>query len=188
MIELQEFKILLGKTKENEVVEVKIEVGKQSHRDYPTLNFSWDRYDAKSFSESEGETQAQERLDDGEDWKMAVAGDRTTDSMEDYNEDVLSMDGWQSIIGDIYEIMNSRYVMWSSTCGIKNIDEFKELFVSKEIIELIIQMDKAYQYDTPLDTIPKELVEKLQSFKKYESSIADYENNGEDDEYEEEEE
>ena len=48
--------------------------------------------------EGQGEELARESLEDGEFWKEAVSDDRTTSGLDDWVDEVLSIDGWESLI------------------------------------------------------------------------------------------
>jgi len=48
--------------------------------------------------EDQGEDLARESLEDGELWKMAVSDGRTTSGLGDWIDEVLSIDGWESLI------------------------------------------------------------------------------------------
>lgn len=66
-------------------------------------------------SEDEAEREAREYLEDGELWKMAVEANRTTQSLCEWIDDVIDIDGWQHILcsydGCSYELENGK-VYW----------------------------------------------------------------------------
>lgn len=97
-------------------------------------------------TEGEGEQRAQEYLDDGEMWKMAVESGNTELSMDDWNEQVISIDGWEHTVGDIEYIGDDYYIQWSS-CG-ASIEDFKKkyqkLYISQDELDAIIESDKLH--------------------------------------------
>jgi len=66
-------------------------------------------------SDYEAEREAREYLEDGEMWKMAVENGYTTQGLDDWVEQVLSIDGWQNELcrydGCSYELENGK-VYW----------------------------------------------------------------------------
>ena len=48
--------------------------------------------------EEQGEEMARDYLEDGDLWKMAVEGDNTTSGLDDWIDDILETDGWESEI------------------------------------------------------------------------------------------
>jgi len=48
--------------------------------------------------ENQGEELARESLEDGEFWKEAVSDDRTTSGLDDWIDEVISADGWESLV------------------------------------------------------------------------------------------
>ena len=53
------------------------------------------------FTEEQGEEQAQDYLEDGELWRMAVEAQDTTDSLDSWIDHVLNLDGWQHVLGSL---------------------------------------------------------------------------------------
>jgi hypothetical protein len=100
--------ILVGRT-DDELIAVEIEL----HGD--SVSFSGNTYDAKQImTEDEGEERAREYLEDGESWRDAVAHGGVTQSLDDWVEDVLNIDGWMHVVGDVHEIKDGRYIQGSS--------------------------------------------------------------------------
>jgi len=66
-------------------------------------------------SEEEAEALAREYLEDGEIWRMQVEAEETTDSLDDWIDQVLSSDGWQSELcrydGQSYDLPDGK-VYW----------------------------------------------------------------------------
>lgn len=100
--------ILVGRT-DDELVKVSMEL----HGD--SVSFTGNTYDANNIlTEEQGEERAQADLEEGEVWRMEVAGGHTEQSLEDWVENVLNIDGWQHVLGDVHEIKDGRYIQGSS--------------------------------------------------------------------------
>lgn len=170
MSDKKEFTILFGKT-DSEIVSLEVNIGE---RDY--FSVSGHTYDKELLTEEEGEQRAKEYMEDGEQWKMAVAAGNTTDSMEEWNESVINMDGWQSVLGDIEELKNGKFASMSS-CGQIDahlkIEQFEEFFIPEKDAKFLWECWTNYHLK-PLKEMPKNILRKLKALKKYESSIADY--------------
>jgi hypothetical protein len=104
-----------------------------------------------AITENEGEDRARDYLEDGELWKDAVQHDRTTSNMEDWIEDVLNIDGWQTTLGDMNEVGifdgEMLYVRLNG-CG-AILDPAKsltcdKLLVSKEDLDIIVKSDSLH--------------------------------------------
>jgi hypothetical protein len=128
--------ILLGTDKDTTIYTIELE-SEQDYRDentqYCSLTGSY--YDKVFITEEMGEQRAKQYLeDDNEMWKQAVANDSTTSSLEEWNQEVLSIDGWQHILGDIYEIYDKKrgICVYASCSGGGQIqDSLKDLEQSK---------------------------------------------------------
>ena len=48
--------------------------------------------------ENQGEELAREYLEDGEDWKIMVGNGSTTSGLDDWIDEVISADGWESLV------------------------------------------------------------------------------------------
>lgn len=113
--------ILLGSDNET-IYTIKLE-SEQTYRDEKTqyCSLTGSYYDKLFITEEIGEQRAEDYLnDDNEIWKQAVASDSTTSSLEDWNREVLNIDGWQHVLGDIHEIYdeeNNRFVYTSCSGG-----------------------------------------------------------------------
>lgn len=68
-------------------------------------------------NEVEAEEEAREYLEEGEGWRGAVKAEQTTQSLEEWINDILNMDGWQNELcgydGQSYEL-ESGIVYWRS--------------------------------------------------------------------------
>lgn len=139
-------KILIGIDEENMIVYANLNI-----RDNGYYSITHDTK-RELLKEEEGEEKAQEYLDDGESWKMAVEGDFTTESKDDWIETVLSMDGWESVLDveELGEYAGELYYSTWDSCG-ASIDDFKNDFsyivVSDEERLLIIESDKLHLKD-----------------------------------------
>jgi hypothetical protein len=74
-------------------------------------------------------------LEDGENWKMAVESGSTVMGMDDWNEEVLNIDGWQHVLGDIYEIGDDKYCRLGGGGQIdmhNDMKEWQKLLITQE--------------------------------------------------------
>lgn len=73
---------------------------------------TYDEYSDDIFDSDTGEERARDYLtDDTEMWKLAVEGDNTTKGLDDWVEEVISVDGWEHVLGsdNIHEIAWTDY-------------------------------------------------------------------------------
>jgi len=113
-------KILIGKTSEEQVIELKLEIDEM-------FSISGTEYDFSDVFDSDtGENRARDILEDGELWKMAVETDRTTSSLEDWVDEVIRIDGWEDTLGDIVEIEDDKFCRVSSFGQIDMHNEFTD--------------------------------------------------------------
>jgi hypothetical protein len=169
MTEEKEIDMLAGETEESVIV---LQFRLDKH-----LSLSGDEYSKPAFSEEEGEERAREYLEDGELWKMAVEADNTTQSLDDWIEDVLNNDGWQQTLGDISETKDGKYVSLTS-CGQIDMhikpENFTKVFIPKEDLEFIFKSWKQYHLKD-LTEIPIEVTERLSTiFNVHKSNISDW--------------
>jgi len=162
-------KILVGKTKDNFV---EFELGINEY-----LSLSGTEYDKNLFTDKDGEKRAKDMLEDGESWKIAVENERTTLSKEEWNEKVLNIDGWESVLGDVKYI--EKLNKYTTIVGSGQIDmhlklkDFVEFYIPKEDVKYIFWIWARYHLKQ-LDKIPKNVLEKIKSiFEKNKSDIQD---------------
>lgn len=100
-------------------------------------------------TEEEGEERARESLEDGELWRQAVEAEHTTQSLNDWVDDVLNIDGWETTLDANYfgEYEGESYYSTWDSCG-ASIDDFKVDYFYKVIpqfeLDLIIESDKLH--------------------------------------------
>lgn len=135
-------KIYIGIDQHDELIY--LEWDKADNQERKTFTLSGGTY-REPLTESQGEERAKEYLEDGELWKMAVESDSTTDSLNDWIDYVLSVDGWEHTLGDIEnfgEHNNETIYLQLSSCGQhqEEIKNFKKMWVNeadlKEVYEL----------------------------------------------------
>jgi hypothetical protein len=86
---MEEKTILLGKTDEI-IYTLTLKNGNVSQTGYKDI-----------FDYDQGEQRAREYLeDDTEMWKQAVASDSTTQSFDEWCEEVINVDGWEHVLGE----------------------------------------------------------------------------------------
>lgn len=140
-IKQEKRKILLGLNKDNEAIILQIDtVGLEANgKDRIHFSIVGDAYDMNQVLDDEtGEERAKEYLSDGEQWRAAVEAEQTEDSLEDWNNQVINIDGWQHVIGDMEYIgfdenKNSDLYVNFSSCG--QITEHCEKMEKLEITE-----------------------------------------------------
>ena len=168
MLKEKEVKICLGLNEENQIV-------------FSNLRFSKDHYAithdtlGELITEEEGKQRARESLEEGEFWRQAVEDKQTTDSLEDWVEQVLNIDGWESTLDASYfgEYQDEIYYSLWDSCGASIEDfksKFKVLLIPQVDVDLIIESDKLHIKDFKKhNKKDKELLKKLKALsKKYE--------------------
>lgn len=139
-------KICVGITKSMELVFIEIETARGyfaiTHETYGEL-----------LTEAEGEQRGREYLEDGELWKQSVEAGNTTQSLANWVDDVLNIDGWENLLDVKYfGVYNdeSYYIAWSS-CGADAIGalnkEYEKLLITEEQRKLLIKSDKLHLKD-----------------------------------------
>ena len=136
-------KICIGLTQEKQIVFAELNIRQNGYYSitHDTLR--------ELLTEEEGEERARECLEDGELWKMAVEADNTTQSLEDWVEEVLNIDGWETTLDASYfgEYEGISYYSTWDSCG-ASIDDFKKVFtlllIPQEDLDLIIESDKLH--------------------------------------------
>ena len=100
-------------------------------------------------TEEQGEDRAKEYLEDGELWKQAVESGDTRSSLEDWNEEVLDVDGWEHVIDARYfgELEGQAYYSTWDSFG-ASIDDFKGTFspllIEPSELSTIIESDRLH--------------------------------------------
>lgn len=135
--------IPIGITTENDLVFIKIDT------EGGYYSITHDTFDAIVMSEEEGETRARESLEDGEIWRSCVEAKSTEESLSDWVENVLDIDGWQHVL-DVKEFGShddvNYYLNWTS-CG-ASIDDLKKdyskLLITEAERQLLIESDRLH--------------------------------------------
>jgi len=157
MPEIYKKKILIGAT-ENEIIAVEVRLGDDHNRpESQYLAMSADGYDRDFFDADVGESRADDYLDE-DTWRDAVANKQTTVGFDDWKQDVLNIDGWESILGDVYEVKDGIYT--TMTGGGQHQPEpaeFVKLAVSKQDFKTIWDIWTQWHLKT-LHTIPKPII------------------------------
>jgi len=126
------------------------------------ITFSREEYDRYLFTEKQGEDHAWEYLLDSDLWEQAVVEGRTVKGRDEWYEEVLNIDGWMEVLGDVEEIEIAPeegepetylYCLWSAFGQINDEispDKFDKLFIPKEDLEFILEAwDKYHMKDAP---------------------------------------
>lgn len=164
--------ILIGKNSNNYAVILGIDTYEGDR-----FTISGTEYDLNDvFNSEQGEEKARDYLEDGELWKMAVEADNTTDSLEDFNNEVINIDGWEHVLGDVEYIDNDLYCLWGSWGQIrdspdKDIKQGNYLITQKELNLIMKMWDKYHLKDVEkLSTKDiKQINKVIEIFKKYPS-------------------
>lgn len=124
-----------------------------------TLNIETERPDRGDFSMT-GETnipikledakeRVREQLEDGEEWKMAVEADRTTQSKDDWIEYVLATDGElagfdNSLFPVEVEVEGERWIFEASACGQHEESNLAHYFIDEYLFKCLMKTWKLY--------------------------------------------
>lgn len=116
-----------------------------------TYSSSQDQYFAISgdvltrsvFTEETGESRAKEYLtDDKELWKQAVEADNTEEGLEEWAEQVLRMDGWHTVLGDVIEVDIDGETYYTENTGGGQIDDCFDNLVDTDLSDNEIETIK----------------------------------------------
>lgn len=132
--------ILIGMTKDGEGIVLEIDTD-NTHTDKPYFSISGETYNLNDLitSEDEGKQRAREYLEDDYLWKESVQSGDTKLGKDEWIEMVLDVDGWETVLGDIYEIGESKWCFLGS-CGqidVPDSEEFTMQLIPKEELEKI---------------------------------------------------
>lgn len=100
-------------------------------------------------TEEIGETRAKEYLEDGELWKMDVEANKTTESLNDWIDTVLNIDGWKHVLDVetfIYYDEETYYSCWESFGASVNCLKENYIFevLTKDQRKLLLESDKLH--------------------------------------------
>lgn len=128
--------ILIGQI-ENEIytAELDMEDGEPQH-----FSICGTGYRLPFFNEEDGKRQANESLEEGELWRIAVDAGRTEESLADFVDNVVRNDCWKSVLGDITQIGSEDLYIQEGSGGqcleeILNPERFKEVILPKLTLE-----------------------------------------------------
>jgi hypothetical protein len=121
-------------------------------------------YRLPSFTEEEGEEMAQDQLDNGDYdylWREAVKAERTEQGLDDWKQDIIDYDGWESIVGDVTQIGNGDYVQMDS-CGQIDLDtsDLVKTYISVEDLEFIKDSWEKYHLKD-MSEVPEEVKDRM---------------------------
>ncbi len=172
-------KILIGKNTDNEAIILEIDtIGLNQPKEH--FSICGETYDmSQILTDKTGKERARDYLE-GDDylWKDAVENNRTKKGFRDWNQEVLDVDGWEHVLGDIEEIGDGLYCQMGS-CGQinmdKNLEDWDTLLIDQNDLEKIIfTWDNFHLFDvklmngeTLLDDYKGKINEVVQIFKKY---------------------
>jgi hypothetical protein len=136
-------KILIGQNSDNNAIVLQLDTIGFNQPD-PHFSISGNEYDlSQVFTEDEGQQRAEEQLENDDEyeyfWREAVAAEKTTLGLEDWKQDVLDIDGWESILGDVEYIDDGLYCM-NGSGGQINIDgdvELEDYIITEKELKLI---------------------------------------------------
>jgi len=135
-------KIYIGTNKEDELIF--LEWDKEENLKGKMFSLSGGSY-REPMTETEGEQRAEEYLEDGEGWKMAVDSGNTRKGLDDWKEDVLNIDGWEQTLGDIEDFgehNGETIYLQLSSCGQykEEINNFKNLWINEEDLKKVYEL------------------------------------------------
>ena len=135
-------KLYIGTDKSDELVYLEWEKVENEQKGYFSLSGGSYR---EPMTESEGDSKAKEYLEDGDSWKMAVESGNTTQGLNDWAEEVLSIDGWEHIIGDIEDFGEHKEetIYLENSSGGQHQEEiknFKSLWVDEKDLKEVYDM------------------------------------------------
>ena len=167
-------KVYLGTDKNDELVY--LEWDKAENKQKKCFSLCGGSY-REPITESEGEQRAKEYLDDGEGWRIAVEAETTTASLQDWKEEVLSINGWEHVVGDVEdfgEYEGETIYLQNSSGGQhkEEIKNFKNLWIEEKDLKEVYKL-----WDTQhLKPIKKESVLTMERFfEKYKKFCSDQE-------------
>lgn len=172
--------ILIGLTKDMEAVVLEIDTDSlHSQKPYFSISGETYRMDDLITSGEEGDERAREYLEDVEMWKIIVQEGNTNLGKEDWIDSVLETDGWETVLGDIYEIgkchLGENCWCFLGSCGqidVPEDDDFYILRVSKDKLDKIRTAWKKLhlkEVDEMTNTEKKQLTEVEKIFEAYKS-------------------
>ena len=167
-------KKLIGETEESVVI---LEFRKNRYFSVCGTEYGGTQY---LFTEEQGEERAQEYLEDGELWRMSVESESTTQGLDEWIEDVLNIDGWQHVIGDVEEIQ-TKAGEWLYTThqsgGQINMhlkpSDFIKTFIPMSDIETIFKYWSEYHLKD-LSEVPTEVIAEMERVFTPESDLSDW--------------
>jgi hypothetical protein len=125
-------------------------------------------YDLFSFTEEQGEEMARDCLVDNELWMDAVANGNTTLGENDWVEQVMNIDGWMHIIGDIEELTigggigGVRYTRWSGwTHEIPRFNDMMLTYLNKDDYDFMCEVMNKLNHLIPRDWIAEHVKERV---------------------------
>lgn len=136
-------KILTGITKDNELYF--LEINKENdNKDY----FSMSGFTVKPINKQDAESQVEENLQEGEEWKMAVEADQTTMSKDEWIQYVLDTDGSlagfdTSLFDEEVEVDGQEYIFESMSCGQHEEENLTKYFIDKTLFDALMALWKS---------------------------------------------
>ena len=167
-------KLYIGTDKSDELVYLEWDKVKNEQNKYFSLCGGSYR---DPITETEGEQKADEYLEDGDLWKMAVESGNVRKGLQDWKEEVLSIDGWEHILGDIEDFgeHNEETIYLQNSSGGQHqeeINNFKNLWIEEKDLKEVYKL-----WDTEhLKPLKKESIAIMERFfEKYKKFCSDQE-------------
>lgn len=132
----------MGITQDNEIYTINLELREDNE-------FSMSGETNRPLKYSDAVSQSRERLEDGELWREVVRAEKTTASLEDWIDDVLSIDGEISMIDnslmpDQVTFNGEDWIFESSSCGQHQEKELKHYFIDENLYILLMGLWDRY--------------------------------------------
>lgn len=152
---MKKIRLLVGITNENELyfLEISPKYEEQKH-------FSMTGFTVSPISEDAGEREARERLEDGEQWRMAVEAGHTCAGLKDWVEEVLNLDGWQHVLDcslypdEFNHTDGNTYHFISQACGQHQEKELKHYLIDKENFDYLMMLWDKYHLKKEIVVLP----------------------------------
>jgi len=141
-------RIFAGITPENELYFLEIETERRLSNN-KTADFTMSGFTVEPISEEAGRERAEEDLQEGETWKMAVQADQTHQGLDDWVETVLNTDGWEHVLDcSLYpekiQVKGVEYGFVSGSCGQHEIEKLKYYAIAKDELDYLMKVWKKY--------------------------------------------
>ncbi len=147
--------IMAGITKEDEIYFLEFEPRKEDH-DY----FAMSGFSVIPLKYDEAVKRNRESLEDGELWKMAVAGGNTTLGLDNWIDLVMDTDSEismidNSLLSEEVKVDGETYIFESGSCGKHGEADLNKYFIDKVLFSTFHYLWKTYHLKKDNPTLPE---------------------------------